>query len=163
MSPCAHSKTSFCSGWHTNFSPEDTSTIQLSQCERHPYHALVRRDRPHHHALVRWDRPHHTAISGPPQHDCSINCNPQHQRSAPSSHSRRTQPLAWDPLGVGWWEGKALKGFIRHYLKEVDKMCNSGACSNFSLCYNGVDLAWGKILPRGLGTISIPGTPNSEE
>jgi hypothetical protein len=80
-------------GRHTIFSPEDTSTIQLSQCERHPYHALVRRYRPHHHALVRWDRPHHTAISGPPQHDCLINCNPQHQRSPGACVSADTSTI----------------------------------------------------------------------
>ena len=67
---------------------------------------------------------------------------------------------------MGRWEGKALRVSRDMFVQEVDKTCTSGACSNFTFCYNGVDLARGKMafmLPRGLGTISIAGTPNSGE
>jgi hypothetical protein len=42
-------------------------------------------------------------------------------------------------------------------------MYNSGECSDLALCYNGKDLAWGKMLLRGLGIFSTPGTPKSEK
>jgi len=39
--------------------------------------------------LVRWDRPHRTAISGPPQHDFLINCNPPTSCNPQHPHTKR--------------------------------------------------------------------------
>ena len=61
------------------------------------------------------------------------------------------------PGGGGVVGGEGLKGFH----KTCAILARVQTCH--SAIIMGWDLAWDKILPRGLGTISIPGTPHSAE